>query len=101
MGRLNHQELNALDQARIDLILDYWYDEGPGDGSGGNSHNYPERMIKIRKGIIEDASQDDGMGEQLPLIQKTHSQTSNKMGEAVNGSQQKLPTPSTSSSMQK
>ena len=54
MGKINYQELDAFDQARINLILDYWYDEGPLDGSGGNSYNYPERMVNIRKGVIID-----------------------------------------------
>jgi len=39
--------------------LDYWYDEGPSDGLGGNSYNYPERMMRIRKGTVEDEGIDD------------------------------------------
>ena len=42
------KDLDELDRARIDLILDYWYDEGPGDGVGGNSQNYAEKIIRLR-----------------------------------------------------
>ena len=68
MRNISHQELNALDQARIDLILDYWYDEGPQDGSGGNSHNYPERMMRIRKGNLEEEIIDDAHTAEMPVI---------------------------------
>ena len=37
MNRINFKDLDELDQARVNLILDYWYDEGPQDGTGGNS----------------------------------------------------------------
>ena len=37
-----------IDQKRIALILDYWYDEGLRDGSGGNSKNYHQLLEQIR-----------------------------------------------------
>jgi len=40
MGRTKFKDLDSLDLARVDLILEYWYDEGPSEGVGGNSHNY-------------------------------------------------------------
>ena len=49
MNRQKFKELDDLDRQRISLILDYWYDEGPRDGGGGNSKNYHEEMVKIRK----------------------------------------------------
>jgi hypothetical protein len=48
MGRISYKDLVELDHARINLILDYWYDEGPSDGIGGNSINYSEKMLRIR-----------------------------------------------------
>ena len=48
MGRMNFRDLDELDHARINLILDYWYDEGPQDGTGGNSINYTDKMLRIR-----------------------------------------------------
>ena len=45
MGRMNFKVLDDPDQARINLILDYWYDEGPSDGTGGNSINYTDKML--------------------------------------------------------
>ena len=48
MKRINYKDLDELDVARINLILDYWYDEGPSDGTGGNSQNYSERMMRLR-----------------------------------------------------
>jgi len=48
MSRIHFKDLDELDQARLNLILDYWYDEGPQDGTGGNSQNYAERMLRIR-----------------------------------------------------
>ena len=34
------KQLPAIDQKRVQLILDYWYDEGIRDGSSGNSLDY-------------------------------------------------------------
>ena len=48
MNRMSFKDLDQIDQARINLILDYWYDEGPGDGTGGNSQNYAEKVMRIR-----------------------------------------------------
>jgi hypothetical protein len=79
--------------------LDYWYDEGPQDGSGGNSHNYPERMMRIRKGNLEEEIIDDAHTAEMPVIQKTQTLNSSKGLDIQHGSQQKLPTPSTSSSI--
>ena len=48
MGRISYKDLVDLDHARVNLILDYWYDEGPSDGTGGNSINYSEKMLRLR-----------------------------------------------------
>lgn len=56
MGRMSYKKLDEVDRARINLILDYWYDEGPADGTGGNSINYTEKMLLIRQGILEESS---------------------------------------------
>lgn len=37
LGMISNKELDELDKMRINLILDYWYDEGPKDGSGFGS----------------------------------------------------------------
>lgn len=60
MGRMSFKNLDELDHARINLILDYWYDEGPSDGIGGNSINYTEKMLQIRQGILDDESSRQG-----------------------------------------
>ena len=69
MGRFNYKDLDEMDHARINLILDYWYDEGPLDGTGGNSINYAEKMRLIRNGII-----DDKISESGDIIQKSTTQ---------------------------
>ncbi len=37
LGMISNRELDELDKMRINLILDYWYDEGCKDGSGFGS----------------------------------------------------------------
>ena len=50
MKKMSFKDLDEIDQARINLILEYWYDEGPQDGLviGGHSQNYHEKMLLIR-----------------------------------------------------
>lgn len=47
------KELSELDKSRINLILDYWFDEGPKDGAGygagNNSKDYHKIMLNIRQ----------------------------------------------------
>lgn len=51
MSKIDEPEskLSSLDQARIQIILDYWYDEGANDGSGGNSKNYHQLIYDVRE----------------------------------------------------
>ena len=59
MNRQKFMDLNDHDRERIALILDYWYDEGAKDGSGGHSMNYHERMLNLRQGVVGDHSNEE------------------------------------------